>query len=103
MPLDYIGRGIEDFVNKPEEKKCYQEVFDKKIPCEESECRHYLASTDDLNCTIIAAKSGPKTLQEIGDYYGISRMRVCQIEKAILRKLRSSSKELDLFDSLSSE
>jgi len=57
-----------------------------------------LRAKGSLNCSIIAAQSGPKTLQEIGDYYGISRMRVCQIEKSILKKLKSGAKKINAFD-----
>ena len=32
------------------------------------------------------------TLQEIGDVLGLTRMRICQIEKAILEKIRKSGK-----------
>ena len=84
-------------------KKCYKLVADSGEPCPESECRHFLNSEKDLNCAIIAAQDGPRTLQEIGDYYGISRMRVCQIEKAILRKLRSDSKQITPLDPLTGE
>ena len=83
--------------------ECYQKILNKKSPCPETNCRHFLKSDKDLNCSIIAANSGPKTLQEIGDYYGISRMRVCQIEKAILKKLRADSKKLRDFDSSAGE
>ena len=38
------------------------------------------------NCVIIAAQTGPKTLQEIGEVFNITRMRVCQIEKSIISK-----------------
>ena len=32
------------------------------------------------------------SLQEIGDELGLTRMRICQIEKQILEKLRKSKK-----------
>ena len=85
------------------EKTCYQIIFETDRSCDVDTCRHFLDSESDLNCSIIAAKSGPKTLQEIGDYYGISRMRVCQIEKSILKKLRIDNKGIKLFDSLAGE
>ena len=89
--------------NNNENKTCYQCVFDTSVPCPETDCRHWLNSSEELNCSIIAAKSGPKTLQQIGDYYGISRMRVCQIEKSILKKLRRDSKAISPMDPLSGE
>lgn len=88
--------------NDEEQKKCYYVVSENGEPCPESSCRHFLKSEKDLNCSIIAAQSGPKTLQEIGDYYGISRMRVCQIEKSILKKLRKDSKPIADFGASSS-
>jgi len=30
------------------------------------------------------------SLQEIGDHLGLTRMRICQIEKSILKKLKDS-------------
>ena len=38
------------------------------------------------------------SLQEIGDKLGLTRMRICQIEKIILEKIKSS-KALDEFKS----
>ena len=84
-------------------EKCYSKVSQEKNPCSESGCRHFLKSKSDLNCAIIAAQDGPKTLQEIGDYYGISRMRVCQIEKTILKKLRKDSKPIAPYNPSSSQ
>jgi len=86
-----------------ENKLCYQLVDDTNIPCSEIGCRHWLNAEVELNCSIIAAQTGPKTLQQIGDYYGISRMRVCQIEKSILKKLRRDSKSISLLDPLTGE
>tara|TARA_Y100000310_G_C20576000_1_gene760451 strand:+ start:192 stop:455 length:264 start_codon:yes stop_codon:yes gene_type:complete len=81
-----------------ENYSCVDKIKKSNLPCEEMSCRHSLKSSKNLNCSIIAAEKGPMTLQEIGDFYGISRMRICQIEKAILKKLKSSSKKLSDFD-----
>jgi len=36
---------------------------------------------------ISESANGNKTLQEIGDIFGVTRMRICQVEKKILSKL----------------
>lgn len=46
------------------------------MPCSES-----------LNCSIVGAAQGEHTLQEIGDIFDVTRMRICQIEKTILSDL----------------
>ena len=56
-------------------------------PCHSSDCKYWINCKEEKNCTILAASSGPKTLQEIGDMFGVTRMRICQIEKKILRKI----------------
>ena len=43
------------------------------------------------NCVILAAEDGPMTLQEVGDIFNVTRMRICQIEKLAKRFLRSSA------------
>ncbi len=78
--------------------ECAIKVKNNQTSCKQKECRHFLQSSKNLNCSIIAAENGPMTLQEIGDFYGISRMRVCQIEKSILKKLKSASNNLHEFD-----
>lgn len=77
--------------------KCVLKVKSDNQPCKNTTCRHFLNCKDELNCSIVASEKGPMTLQEIGDYYGISRMRICQIEKALLKKLKGV-KNLTDFD-----
>ena len=77
---------------------CVDETKSKCAPCENHECRHNLKSSKYNSCALIAAESGPLTLQEIGEFYGISRMRVCQIEKTILKKLKQQKNILSEFD-----
>jgi hypothetical protein len=62
-------------------KKC-------NIECDNKVCRLWIENSASLNCTLIEAAKGPKTLQEVGEIFNITRMRVCQIEKKILSKLK---------------
>jgi DNA-directed RNA polymerase sigma subunit (sigma70/sigma32) len=43
----------------------------------------------EVSRVIQESSEGEHTLQEIGDMFDITRMRVCQIEKASLKKLAS--------------
>lgn len=43
-----------------------------------------------LNCCLIAAEEN-HTLQEIGDIFGVTRMRICQLEKSIIKKIDNNS------------
>ena len=72
------------------DKKCFDAHFAKNVPCRKKECKNWINCKDDLNCVLISAKEGPKTLQEIGEVFNLTRMRICQIEKSILGKLKSS-------------
>ncbi len=68
--------------------KCFEICESKKSTCKNKECRYWMESSEFNNCTILAADKGPMTLQSIGDIFGITRMRVCQIEKKILSKIK---------------
>ncbi len=71
---------------------CFKEHERHKTPCNKQECRHWISSCRFRNCSILAAKKGPLTLQEIGDIFGVTRMRICQIEKTVIKKLANKSK-----------
>ena len=68
---------------------CFEAHQELKKGCENRACRMWLKMESSNNCTILSARSGPKTLQEIGDIFGVTRMRICQIEKTILSKLHT--------------
>ena len=67
---------------------CFNEHDKANKDCEKKVCRHWLDCSKYNNCTILASQDGPKTLQEIGDLNGLTRMRICQIEKVALKKIK---------------
>lgn len=70
-----------------EGETCFSIQRKHNVSCERTKCFHWIENTPNCNCVLIAAQNGPKTLQEIGDMFALSRMRICQIEKGILQKL----------------
>jgi hypothetical protein len=71
-----------------ENTTCFSEHKCRNITCEKRSCRNWFDSEQDLNCAILAADKSSHTLQEIGDLFGLTRMRICQIEKNLAEKLR---------------
>ena len=59
--------------------------------CQRQQCKQWIDYTDSNNCVLIAAQKGPHTLQMIGQIYGLTRMRICQIEKNIFEKIKKQS------------
>lgn len=74
-----------------EKTTCFSEHKKRNLCCKKEDCRLWIESKEDLNCTAIAAEGGEHTLQEIGDIFGVTRMRICQMEKIILKSLNLHS------------
>ena len=75
-------------MDKKNETTCWETNKANKTPCRNKECRLWLQCKAKQNCTIVAAQDGPKTLQEIGNLHELTRMRICQVEKEALRKIK---------------
>jgi hypothetical protein len=67
---------------------CFNKHIKQNSTCANTGCRQWINCAGANNCAVIASRRGPKTLQEIGDLCGLTRMRICQIEKSALRKIR---------------
>lgn len=70
---------------------CFSACKQLDIACDVSECRYYQEMNGcHQNCVINAAEEGPFTLQEVGDIFNVTRMRICQIEKVAKQLLKST-------------
>lgn len=75
-------------LNVVQNETCFSVQQKLGLACQRSSCQNWFPSADNNNCSIIGAQKSPWTLQEIGESYGLTRMRICQIEKKILKKIR---------------
>ena len=71
-----------------DDKTCFNLHDIHGVICQKSLCKNWINYAEGKNCVIIASKAGPKTLQEIGKIYNLTRMRICQIEKNIYQKIK---------------
>lgn len=70
-------------------QKCFEYFASKKKHCNKKTCRYWIDSKEYSNCCIIGANDGDKiTLQSIGEMFKVTRMRICQIEKIAVSKLK---------------
>ena len=73
--------------------KCFKYNKMNKLNCEVKSCRYWIESQKNSNCciNIIASESYNEdkiTLQDIGNLFKVTRMRICQVEKIALKKLK---------------
>ncbi len=67
------------------------------LACNKQSCRCWFENQEFLNCVNIAAKQGPEKQEKIGEHFGLTRMRVCQIEKTILYRIRKDKHLEDFY------
>ena len=62
----------------------------KNICCKKNNCRYWINSKDNQMCCLVASqKKNNLTLEEIGKIFNVTRMRICQIEKRAIAKLKN--------------
>jgi len=72
-----------------QETTCYESVEKSNCTCQRKSCKQWLDYEEGKNCLLITTQNGPLTLNEIGKIFGLTRMRICQIEKNIYQKIRN--------------
>ena len=61
----------------------------------EEEDRHFINSPEHNNCTLcLVNDKGEMTQEEVSQYLGLSKMRVCQLEKLALKKFQKRMKKI---------
>ena len=70
---------------------CFKACATLDVDCENDSCRYWkkMENKPHHNCVILAAKDGPMTLQQVGDIFSVTRMRICQIEKIAKQYLKT--------------
>ena len=80
---------INNKTNEIESDACFNVHKNYSKNCNNTSCRYWHNLEESNNCIINKSNNNPHTLQEIGNILGITRMRVCQIEKIIIKKLKN--------------
>ena len=75
--------------------KCFEYNNQCETDCQKKACRYWIDQKKYNNCCIIASSRDNNnfdqekfTLQDIGDIFKVTRMRICQIEKIAIKKLK---------------
>ncbi len=85
----------DNILDPVQDMTCFKAHKECKKQCQKNSCRYWIDHPKSQNCTLIASDTGPHTLQQIGEIFGVTRMRICQIEKSILKKLMTHTAEIE--------
>lgn len=76
-------------MSKNELPSCAKQCKISGSSCDASQCRYWIDYLDDENCSLISIyKNGPMTLNEVSKRMGVSLVRISQIEKQALTKIK---------------
>ena len=69
--------------------KCFEHNKRFENNCQKKNCRYWISCKTQNNCAIIASDNDKKfTLEDVGELFSVTRMRICQIEKNAIKKLK---------------
>ena len=71
---------------------CFEAHKNKDVNCKIENCRYWHELQSNQNCMLNKINEEKDlTLQEVGDLFNITRMRVCQIEKLAISKIKKNN------------
>jgi len=73
--------------------KCFDYNKKNNKNCKNKNCRYWIKKSSKSNCCLIFAESAKTiTLEEIGLLFDVTRMRICQLEKKAIKKIKEKLK-----------
>lgn len=70
--------------------KCFNYHLKNNKNCETKSCRYWICENKSKNCALnfINQENEKITLEKIGNIFEVTRMRICQIEKKAIKKVK---------------
>tara|TARA_R110000824_G_scaffold373862_2_gene564305 strand:+ start:1189 stop:1437 length:249 start_codon:yes stop_codon:yes gene_type:complete len=69
-------------------RECAAACVKYKVACPNDDCRQWMEYEEDLNCALISVElNGKQTLREVSKRFGVSFVRIKQIQDAAVKKL----------------
>ena len=79
--------------------RCLEECKQGGLACEAKECRNWIKFEEEYNCLLESVNiNGSMTLREVADRMGVSFVRVQQIEKKALKKMRINVRKQSIYN-----
>ncbi len=72
-----------------QDKTCFEHCRESNYSCSNSACRCWIENHNVKNCIMLSIKKDGMTFHEIGALLKLSRMRILQIERDAITKIRS--------------
>lgn len=74
-----------------ENTTCFSAHKQCKKSCINKKCRYWHNLSEHNNCIINASNEKDEyTLEEVGNFFNVTRMRICQIEKIAKNKIKEN-------------
>ena len=86
-------------MKKKEIISCAKKCMDDELLCPCTDCRHWISYENDNNCSLVSIYvNGKMSLHQVAERLDLSFVRISQIEKAALKKLKNRPNLLNLLE-----